>query len=157
MAPYIASSSWAKSPPSERVRHASFGGSGMAGTDLGQIKTHPNVEMVAVAEIDPNRRRQAQARLRGSKIYSDWREMLDKEGKNLNSVNVSTPDHMHASMAMSSMQLGLHVYGQKPLAHDVYEVRRQKIQLLARRSTHPWEQRAPLSAPWTRPPEHGGP
>ena len=124
LAPYIASTSWAKSPPSERVRHASFGGSGMAGTDLGQIKTHPNVEMVAVAEIDPNRRRQAQARLRGSKIYSDWREMLDKEGKELDSVNVSTPDHLHASMGMSAMQMGLHVYGQKPLAHDVYEVRR---------------------------------
>jgi hypothetical protein len=35
LAPYIASTSWAKSPPSERVRHASFGGMGMAGTDLG--------------------------------------------------------------------------------------------------------------------------
>ena len=124
LAPYIASTSWAKSPPSERVRHASFGGSGMAGTDLGQIKTHPNVEMVAVAEIDPDRRRQAQARLRGTKIYSDWREMLNKEGKNLDSVNVSTPDHVHACMGMSAMQMGLHVYGQKPLAHDVYEVRR---------------------------------
>ena len=124
LAPYIASTSWAKSPPSGRVRHASFGGSGMAGTDLGQIKTHPNVDLVAVAEIDPNRRRQAQARLRDAKIYSDWREMLEKEGKELNSVNVSTPDHMHASMAMSAMQLGIHVYGQKPLAHDVFEVRR---------------------------------
>jgi predicted dehydrogenase len=96
----------------------------MAGTDLGQIKTHPNVDLVAVAEIDPNRRRQAQARLRDAKIYSDWREMLEKEGKELNSVNVSTPDHMHATMAMSAMQLGIHVYGQKPLAHDVFEVRR---------------------------------
>ena len=124
LAPYIASTSWAKSPPSGRVRHASFGGSGMAGTDLGQIKTHPNVDLVAVAEIDPNRRRQAQARLRDAKIYSDWREMLEKEGKELNSVNVSTPDHMHATMAMSAMQLGIHVYGQKPLAHDVFEVRR---------------------------------
>jgi predicted dehydrogenase len=123
IAPYIASTSWAKTSPNERVGHASFGGSGMAGTDLGQIKTHPNVEMVAVAEIDPNRRRQAQARLRGTKIYSDWREMLDKEGNNLDSVNVSTPDHLHACMGMSAMQLGLHVYGQKPLAHDVFEVR----------------------------------
>ena len=50
--------------------------------------------------------------------------MLDKEGKELDSVNVSTPDHLHASMGMSAMQMGLHVYGQKPLAHDVYEVRR---------------------------------
>jgi predicted dehydrogenase len=50
--------------------------------------------------------------------------MLDKEGKNLDTVNVSTPDHMHAPMAMSAMQLGLHAYVQKPLAHDIYECRR---------------------------------
>ena len=50
--------------------------------------------------------------------------MLDKEGKNLDTVNVGTPDHMHAPMAMSAMQLGLHVYVQKPMAHDIYEVRR---------------------------------
>ena len=43
--------------------------------------------------------------------------MLDKE-KDLDSVNVSTPDHMHAPMAMCAMQPGLHVYGQKPLTHD---------------------------------------
>jgi predicted dehydrogenase len=49
--------------------------------------------------------------------------MLDKEHKNLDSVNVSTPDHMHAAMAMSAMQLGLAVYGQKPLTHDVFESR----------------------------------
>ena len=62
--PYIASTSWAKTSPNDRVSHASFGGSGMAGTDLGQIKTHPNVDLIAVAEVDPNRRRQAQARLK---------------------------------------------------------------------------------------------
>ena len=49
--------------------------------------------------------------------------MLDKEGKKLDSVNVSTPDHLHACMGMSAMQLGLHVYGQKPLSHDVFEAR----------------------------------
>lgn len=49
--------------------------------------------------------------------------MMEKE-KGLDSVNVSTPDHMHAPMAMSAMQLGYHVYGQKPLAHDIYECRR---------------------------------
>ena len=51
--PYLAQTSWAKSPPSEIVNHASFGGAGMAGSDLGQIKTHPNVKIRAIAEIDP--------------------------------------------------------------------------------------------------------
>ena len=59
-----------------------------------------------------------------AKVYQDWRVLLDKEGKNLDSANVSTPDHMHASIAVSAMQLGINIYGQKPLAHDIYEVRR---------------------------------
>jgi predicted dehydrogenase len=121
--PYLTQSSWAKSPPSETVHHASFGGMGMAGSDLGQIKNHPNVKIGAIAEIDPNRRRQARQRFKEANVYADWREMLEKEGKHLDSVNVSTPDHMHASMGMSSMQLGLHVYGQKPLTHGVAESR----------------------------------
>ena len=47
--------------------------------------------------------------------------MLDKEG-NIDCVNVSTPDHLHAAMVMSSMQLE-NMYMQKPLTHDIYECR----------------------------------
>ena len=121
--PYLAQTSWAKSPPSETVNHASFGGGGMAGSDLGQIKSHPMVKIRAIAEIDPVRRRQAEQRFKETNVYADWREMLDKEAKYLDCVNVSTPDHMHACMGMSAMQQGLHVYGQKPLTHDVPESR----------------------------------
>jgi predicted dehydrogenase len=42
----------------------------------------------------------------------------------LNSVNVSTPDHMHAPIAMRAMNRGLHVYGQKPLTQTIHEARR---------------------------------
>ena len=72
----------------------------MAGSDLGQIKSHPNVVVRAIAEIDPVRRRQAEQRFKGTNVYADWREMLEKEAKNLDCVNVSTPDHMHACMGM---------------------------------------------------------
>lgn len=56
-------------------------------------------------------------------VYQDWRELLDKE-KSIDSVNVTVPDHMHAPIAMSALQLGKHVYCQKPLTHDLYETRR---------------------------------
>ena len=56
-----------------------------------------------------------------AKYYKDWREMLDKESKNFDAVSVSTPDHNHAVAAIAAMQLGKHVYVQKPLTHDVYE------------------------------------
>lgn len=111
-------------PPSETVRHASFGASGMAGADLGAIAGHQAVQLVCAADVDTLRGGMLQKAFPKIRIYQDWRELLDKEHKNLDSVNVSTPDHMHAPMAMSAMQLGLHVYVQKPLTHDVYESRR---------------------------------
>lgn len=113
-------------PASGRVRHASFGAAGMAGGDMTAFSSHPNIDFVAAAEVDMGRLDLVKKHFKDSKIkiYQDWREMLDKEHKNLDSVNVGTPDHMHAPMAMSAMQLGLHAYVQKPLAHDIYEVRR---------------------------------
>lgn len=54
--------------------------------------------------------------------YADFREMLDKQ-KDIDGVVVATPDHAHAIIAKSAMQLKKHVYVQKPLTHSVYEAR----------------------------------
>ena len=94
------------------------------GPDLTQIANCENVEIVAVCDVDLNRMGDAKKRFPDARYYQDWRELLDKEHKNIDSVNVSTPDHMHAPIAVSAMQLGKHVYGQKPLAHEIFEVRR---------------------------------
>ena len=122
-APFITSGLMARSPNSV-LRHASFGASSMAWEDLTQIAKCPGVEIVAVCDVDLSRTADARAQFPKARIYQDWRELLDKEAKNIDSVNVSTPDHMHAPIGISAMQLGKHVYGQKPLAHDLYEVRR---------------------------------
>ncbi|MGA2659889.1 MAG: Gfo/Idh/MocA family oxidoreductase [Verrucomicrobiota bacterium] len=111
-------------PPGGRLRHASFGAGGMAWQDLNELARFKQLELVAVAEVDLEPAAQLKKRFPEARLYQDWRQMLDSEEKNLDSVNVSTPDHMHALMAMSAMQFGKHVYGQKPLAHDLYEVRR---------------------------------
>ena len=121
--PYVARTSWAEAKPSETLRHASFGGGGMAMADLTTISTAKGVAVTAVAEIDEGRRKGLKSRFPKANLYADWREMLDKEAENIDCVNVSTPDHLHAAMVMSSMQLGKHVYGQKPLTHDIYECR----------------------------------
>lgn len=110
--------------PSGRLRHASFGASNMAWSDLNQIAASPNVDIVAICDVDLSRTIEARKKFPNAKIYQDWRELLDKEANNIDSVNVSVPDHMHAPIGISAMQLGKHLYGQKPLAHDLYEVRR---------------------------------
>jgi len=108
----------------ERINHASFGAAGMAWSDINSLCLRDRVNMVAVCEVDPGRLGNVKKNFPNAKIYSDWRELLDKEGKNLDSVNVSTPDHMHAPIGVTAMNMGLHVYGQKPLGHEVYECRR---------------------------------
>ncbi len=55
--------------------------------------------------------------------YSDYREMLEKQ-KDIDGVVVATPDHLHAVIALASMDLGKHVYVQKPLSWSVDEARR---------------------------------
>ena len=96
----------------------------MGWRDLNEIAKCPGVEIVAVCDVDLTRTMEARKKFPKARVYQDWRELLDREANHLDSVNVSTPDHMHAPIAVSAMQLGKHVYGQKPLAHDLYEVRR---------------------------------
>lgn len=122
-APFITSNLMAQSP-SNTVRHACFGMGGMAESDLAHISNCKNVEIVAFCDVDLAKAAPARKKFPNARFYQDWREMLDKEAKNIDSVNVSTPDHMHAPMGVSAMQLGKHVYGQKPLAHSLHEVRR---------------------------------
>ena len=123
--PTLARNLAAQSPtPNRKLRHASFGASGMAWNDIQVICGSSEVELVAIAEVDLSRAKEAKAAFPQVRIYQDWRELLDKEADNIDSVNVSTPDHMHGPIAMAAMLLGKHVYCQKPLAHDLYEVRR---------------------------------
>lgn len=49
--------------------------------------------------------------------------MLEKEKNNIDACSISTPDHTHAVATLAAMQLGKHVYTQKPLTHDIYEAR----------------------------------
>ena len=112
----------ATAAPIDTVYHASFGANGMALADIRSLASSKNLKLVAVAEVDLGRIADVKKQFPDVKVYQDWRELLDKE-KNLTSVNVSTPDHMHAPITMRAMQQGLHVYTQKPLTQTIYEAR----------------------------------
>jgi predicted dehydrogenase len=115
--------SFATAAPSETVLHASFGASGMAGADINALTGSKNLKLVAVAEVDQARVAEVKKKFPDCRVYDDFRVLLDKE-KDLHSVNVSTPDHMHGPIAMTAMKRGLHVYGQKPLTQTIHEARR---------------------------------
>jgi predicted dehydrogenase len=114
-------------PLEGRLRLASVGVGGMGSSDLGQFLEHPNVDVVALADIDSGQLAGAAKRAPGAETFVDWREMLDKFGDDIDAVNVATPDHTHAAVSMSAINLGKHVYCQKPLTHTVYEARQLRL------------------------------
>ena len=54
--------------------------------------------------------------------HTDYRRMLEQQ-KDIDGVVVATPDHSHAGIALAAMDLGKHVYVQKPLCWSVAEAR----------------------------------
>ncbi len=121
IAPWVTSGARALSP-NGKIRHATFGCSGMAAADLGDLSKHAALEVVAGCDVDEKHFASFKAKFPNARVYTDFRELLEKE-TDLDSVNVSTPDHMHAPIGLAALKRNLHVYGQKPLAHDIGEVR----------------------------------
>ena len=111
----------ARAAAGRKLRHASIGVGGMGSGDLGQISGHPDVAIVALCDVDRQRLEQAAKKHPGAALYQDWRELLRKEGNRIDSVNVTTPDHMHAPITMTALRMGKHVFCQKPLCHDIHE------------------------------------
>ena len=79
--------------------------------------------IVALCDVDDRQAVDARKKWPAAKYYKDYREMLEKEKKYIDAVIVSTPDHMHYVQTIAAMQLGKHVYTEKPLTHDIAEAR----------------------------------
>jgi predicted dehydrogenase len=87
----------------------------------------------ATEATDPGQRERAlqqvkdwqelQPKLPKAARYHDFRQMLEKQ-KDIDAVVVATPDHTHANITLAAMDLGKHVYVQKPLAWSVEECRK---------------------------------
>jgi hypothetical protein len=107
-----------------KLRHATVGCGGMGGADMSAIASHPDVQIVALCDVDKKNLDAALKKFPEAKVYRDYRKMFAEISDDIDTVNVGTPDHMHAAIAMTAMNKGKHVYCQKPLTHDVFEARR---------------------------------
>ncbi|MFN9969262.1 MAG: Gfo/Idh/MocA family protein, partial [Phycisphaerae bacterium] len=76
---------------------------------------------------DSNRFEKVDAAFPGVTHFADYRQMFADIGKSIDAVIVSTPDHMHAPIAMMAMKMGKHIYCQKPLTHTVWEARQMRL------------------------------
>ena len=77
----------------------------------------------ALCDVDPDYAGHIFKGYTKAKIYSDWREMLDKE-KSIDAVVIGTPDHNHTIIASAFMRAKKHVYLEKPLAKTIVECRK---------------------------------
>lgn len=109
--------------PSDRLIVAGVGVGGKGKSDIAAFAQSGKADIGFLCDVDTRRAADSVKAFPKAKFYKDWREMYDKEHKNFDAVSVSTPDHNHAVQAMAAMQLGKHVYVQKPLTHDIFEAR----------------------------------
>lgn len=109
--------------PSDKLYVAGIGAGGKGESDIAAFAKSGKAEIAYLCDVDDRRAAKSVASFPKAKYYKDYRQMLEKEHKHIDAVSVSTPDHAHAVQALAAMQLGKHVYVQKPLTHDIYEAR----------------------------------
>ncbi|MEM7369109.1 MAG: Gfo/Idh/MocA family oxidoreductase [Bacteroidota bacterium] len=110
-------------PPSDKLNLAAIGAGGKGWGDIRNSWNDGANNVVALCDIDTERAKNATDKFPKAKFYKDFRIMLEEMKDTIDAVTISAPDHIHGVAAMSAMQLGMHVYVQKPLTHNIYEAR----------------------------------
>lgn len=105
--------------PSDKLNIAGVGVGGMGGVYLQNCETE---NIVALADVDPNFAAHVFDRYPSAKRYSDFRRLLERE-KGIDAVVIGTPDHTHAIVARTAMDLGKHIYCAKPMTRTISEAR----------------------------------
>ncbi|MDQ1257953.1 MAG: hypothetical protein QG656_2561 [Candidatus Hydrogenedentes bacterium] len=119
---YVAKTSWAQQSPNAKLNVAFVGVGGIGGSHT-EGAFGQGVACPCCAEVDSRRLENVTKRWPDAVCYSDYREMFDKQQKDIDAVMVGTPDHHHFPATIIAMQLGKHVYTQKPLTHTIWEAR----------------------------------
>ena len=112
-----------KVSPNEKLN---IGGVGCGGKGSSDLQWCSSENIIALCDVDERAASGARQKYPQAKFYKDYREMLEKE-KSLDAIDVATPDHMHALVAMEAMRRGKHVYCQKPLTRTVWESRQLRL------------------------------
>ncbi len=108
--------------PSDRVRVAHIGLGGMGLNHLNWFANLPEVEIVALCDVDDTHALEALEQLKKvhpdtkAQIYKDFRKVLERP--DIDAVTIATPDHWHAQIAVLAFQAGKDVYGEKPLSYS---------------------------------------
>jgi predicted dehydrogenase len=109
--------------PNDRLNFAVIGAGGRGKASWSKV---PLENIVAMCDVDDRMSAGAFAACADSKKYKDFRRMFDEMAKDIDAVIIATPDHTHFPAAMAAMELGKHVIVEKPLAHNIWQLRTMK-------------------------------
>ncbi|MBD0287804.1 MAG: Gfo/Idh/MocA family oxidoreductase [Flavisolibacter sp.] len=110
---------------SDHLRIAHIGLGGMGNNHLKWFAALPEVEIVALCDVDQDHLNSSLKTLQTlqpnnkAQGYADFRRVLDR--KDIDAITCATPDHWHAQIAILAFETGKDVYGEKPLSYDVQE------------------------------------
>jgi predicted dehydrogenase len=118
--------SFAQAPavsPNSKLRVLCIGVVGTIGAeDRHQVAAHPSVEIAGLCDVDSIALAKAAAEHPSAFTCADYREAFSKYGDKFDAVIVATPDHSHAPIMLTALANHKHVYGQKPLVHQLEEL-----------------------------------
>lgn len=106
--------------PNSKLNVACVGVGGVGGMAINGMRDE---NIVALCDVDTNMQGRYKEQAPNAQFFQDYRVMLDKMGKDIDAVCVSTPDHSHFKITLDSMQCGKHVCVQKPLVHNIWQCR----------------------------------
>jgi predicted dehydrogenase len=106
--------------PQDKLNLAIVGCGGQGSENLRAVASE---NIVALCDVDERRAAGAFAKYPKAQRFRDYRKMLDAVHAQIDAVVVSTPDHMHATISLAAMDLGKHVYCEKPLTWGIDEAR----------------------------------
>ena len=105
--------------PNEKLRIAVIGTGGRGGSNLRNVSSQEIVALCDVNELNLDRAAESYP---GARKETDFRRVFDHSHE-FDAVVVSTCEHTHAFATLPALQLGKHVYCEKPLTHNVFEAR----------------------------------
>lgn len=119
-------------PPSDKLNLAAIGLGGKGWVNITRAYNKGAENLVALCDVDDRQAKKIRELVPNAPYHRDYRVMLDQHGKDIDAVIISTPDHMHYVQASMAMDMGKHVYVEKPLTHDIWEAR--QLTLLAEKN-----------------------
>lgn len=109
--------------PSDQLNVAAVGAGGKGWVNLTNSHKSGEARIAFLCDVDDRQAQKARNEHPNATYYTDYRSLLEEEKDNIDAVIVSTPDHMHGIIALAAMELGKHVYVEKPLTHSIAEAR----------------------------------